>query len=103
MCEAEWPERLVADTGYGSAEMLDWLLHERGTEPHIPVFDKSKRKDGTVSRSDSASDRHTDAYICPAGKPLRQRQTSYRMPSPLVREDGMMRDRASKLDARSAR
>ena len=22
-----WPERLIADTGYGSAEMLDWLVH----------------------------------------------------------------------------
>ncbi|MBY0252625.1 MAG: transposase, partial [Methylobacterium organophilum] len=44
-----WPERLIADTGYGSAEMLDWLVHERGIEPHIPVFDKSQRKDGTFS------------------------------------------------------
>lgn len=71
---ALWPERLVAHTGYGSAEMLNWLVHERGIEPHIPVFDKSKRKDDTVSRSDFAYDRHTDVYICPAGKSLRQRQ-----------------------------
>jgi excisionase family DNA binding protein len=35
-----WPERLAADTGYGSAEMLAWLVHEQGIEPHIPVFDK---------------------------------------------------------------
>ena len=71
---ALWPERLVADTGYGSAEMLNWLVHERGIEPHIPVFDKSKRKHGTFSRSDFTYDRHADAYTCPAGKPLRQRQ-----------------------------
>jgi hypothetical protein len=32
-----WPERLAADTGYGSAENLAWLVHERGIEPHIPV------------------------------------------------------------------
>ena len=37
------PERLVADTGYGSAAMLAWLVHEQGIEPHIPVFDKSTR------------------------------------------------------------
>ena len=49
-----WPERLIADTGYGSAAMLDWLVHEQGIEPHIPVFDKSTRKDGTFSRSDFA-------------------------------------------------
>lgn len=95
---ALWPERLVADTGYGSAEMLNWLVHERGIEPHIPVFDKSKRKDGTFSRSDFAYDRHTDVYICPAGRPLRQRQKTYRTPQPLVDQDGMMRYRASKLD-----
>src|SRR3546814_5225127 len=48
-----WPERLIADTGYGSAEMLNWLVHERGIEPHIPVFDKSKRTDGIFSRDRS--------------------------------------------------
>ena len=95
---ALWPERLVADTGYGSAEMLNWLVHERGIEPHIPVFDKSKRKDGTFSRSDFTHDRNADAYTCPAGKPLRQRRKTYRTPVPLVDEDGMMRYRASKLD-----
>ncbi len=37
-----WPERLAADTGYGSAEMLGWLVHEKGIEPHVPVFDQSR-------------------------------------------------------------
>jgi len=32
-----WPQRLAADTAYGSAENLAWLVHERGIEPHIPV------------------------------------------------------------------
>ncbi len=50
-----WPERLIADTGYGSAEMLNWLVQERGIEPHIPVFDHSKRKDGTFSREEGLS------------------------------------------------
>ena len=36
-----YPERLAADSAYGSAEMLAWLVHERGIEPHIPVFDNS--------------------------------------------------------------
>ena len=82
---ALWPERLVADTGYGSAEMLNWVVHERGIEPHIPVFDKSKRKDGTFSRSDFAYDRHTVVYVCPAGKSLRQRQKTYPTPHPLIK------------------
>src|SRR5271156_3866856 len=46
------PARLIGDTAYGSAEMLNWLVHEHGIEPHVPVFDKSKRSDGTFSRED---------------------------------------------------
>ena len=43
------PERLVADAAYGAAPMLNWLVEEKGIAPHIPVFDKSKRDDGTQS------------------------------------------------------
>jgi hypothetical protein len=92
-----YPERVAADIAYGSAEMLGWLVHERGIEPHIPVFDKSHRSDGTFSRDDFAYDHKRDCYICPAGKELRQRQKIYRVPRPLVDEDGTMRYRASKL------
>lgn len=93
-----WPARLAADSAYGSAENLAWLVHERGIEPHIPVFDKSERQDGTFSRSDFTYDQGQDAYVCPAGKLLRQRQRTYRNPRPLADDDGMMRYRASKLD-----
>ena len=31
------------DSGYGSAEMLGWLVYEHGIEPHVTVFDKSAR------------------------------------------------------------
>src|SRR4051794_30624288 len=37
------PERLVADTAYGAAPMLNWLVEEKGIAPHMPVFDRSKR------------------------------------------------------------
>src|SRR6266567_8245125 len=53
-CFDLWPDRLAADAAYGSAENLAWLVHERGIEPHIPVFDKSQRTDGTYSRDDFA-------------------------------------------------
>ena len=93
-----YPEKLIGDTGYGNAEMLNWLVEERGIEPHIPVWDKSQRRDGTFSRDDFVYDHERDCYTCPAGKELRQRQKSYRVPPPLVDADGMMRYRASKLD-----
>src|SRR5207302_3229319 len=93
-----YPERLIGDTAYGTAEMLNWLVHQQGIEPHIPVFDKSQHTDGTFSREDFAYDHERDCYICPAGKELRKRQKIYRVPRPLIDEDGMMRYRASKLD-----
>jgi transposase len=65
-----YPERLVADAAYGSAENLQWLVNQRGIEPHIPVFDKSHRSDDTFSRSDFTYDRQKDVYICPEGKTL---------------------------------
>ena len=44
------PSRLVADGGYGSAEMVGWLVDERGIEPHVNLIDKGERTDGTFSR-----------------------------------------------------
>jgi transposase len=64
------PERLAADTAYGAAPMLNWLVEEKGIAPHIPVFDRSKRDDGTFSRSDFRYDPTSDVYHCPAGKAL---------------------------------
>ena len=64
------PRRLAGDTAYGSAEMLAWLVHERGIKPHVPVFDKSKRTDGTFSREDFTYDHEGDVYVCPGGKML---------------------------------
>jgi hypothetical protein len=73
-CFGLYPERLAADSAYGSAEMLAWLVHERGIERHIPVFDKSERRDGTFERADFTYDNRRDLYTCPGGKELRQRQ-----------------------------
>ena len=96
-----WPERLIADTAYGTADMLGWLVHERGIEPHIPVFDRSRRTDGTFSREDFRYDHRQDAYVCPAGNTLKPRQKVYRDNRPLADDDGLIRYRASKLDCGS--
>jgi hypothetical protein len=44
------PSRLVADAGYGSAEMVGGLVDERGIEPHVKLMAKAKRTDGALSR-----------------------------------------------------
>jgi hypothetical protein len=64
------PQRLAADSAYGSAPMLNWLVEEKRITPHIPVIDKSKREDGTFSREDFRYDEATDTYVCPSGKTL---------------------------------
>src|SRR5471030_1826698 len=65
------PKLLAADTAYGTAPMLNWLVEEKGIAPHIPVIDKSQRDDGTFSRSDFQYDPTSDVYRCPGGKQLR--------------------------------
>lgn len=85
------PERIVADSAYGSAEMLGWLVEERAIEPHIPVFDKSGRTDGTFARADFAYDQQSDVYICPAGKVLASTGA-------LVNDGATLAYRASKYD-----
>jgi IS5 family transposase len=86
-----YPARLTGDSGYGSAEMLGWLVHEKGIEPHIPVFDKSAREDGTFSRADFTYDHEGDVYRCPGGKMLTCKGT-------LVNDGATLLYRASKYD-----
>ena len=86
------PERLVGDTAYGAAPMLNWLVEDKGIAPHIPVFDKSKRDDDTFSRSDFRYDPTSDVYHCPGGKRLGTSGT--------VHEGKTLLYRASKLDYR---
>ena len=64
------PEWLAADTAYGSAANLDWLVNEQAIAPHVPVIDKSQREDGTFSRDDFIYDEERDIYTCPAGKTM---------------------------------
>ena len=44
---------------------------EQGIEPHIPLWDKSQRNDGTFSRADFAHDPDRNVYICPGDKVLK--------------------------------
>jgi hypothetical protein len=93
-----YPARLVADTAYGSAGMLDWLVHEQGTAPHIRVFDKSERDDGTFSRADFTYDHANDAYTCPGGKSLKSARRAFKVPRAVSVKDDMIRYRASTHD-----
>jgi hypothetical protein len=64
------PNRLAGDVAYGTGEMLGWLVG-RDIDPHVPVWDKSTRKDGTFSRAEFLYDQERDLYICPGSKTLK--------------------------------
>lgn len=64
------PDWLVADTAYGSAPNLHFLVDKKNIAPHVPVIDKSKREDGTFSRDDFIYDEARDCYVCRNGKVL---------------------------------
>ena len=84
------PAYLAADTAYGSAETLNWLVNTKKIEPHIPVIDKSRREDGTFSRADFVFDKERDVYVCPNNKLLHTTGT--------VHDGYALRYRASKAD-----
>ena len=64
------PERMTADVAYGTGELLGKIV-ERKITPHIPVWDKAKRDDGTFSREDFSFDPERDLYVCPRGATLK--------------------------------
>ena len=84
------PTYLAADTAYGSAQTLNWIVNDKKIAPHIPVIDKSTREDGTLSRADFSFDKEHNVYVCPNGKLLHTTGTIF--------EGSTLRYRASKLD-----
>ena len=61
------PQRLAGDTAYGAVRLLKWLV-DRKITPHVPVWDKSARADGTFSRADFAFDQKRNVYVCPGAR-----------------------------------
>ncbi|PZX11786.1 transposase [Palleronia aestuarii] len=90
------PTWLTADTAYGSAETLDWVVRAKKIVPFIPVFDKSTRTDGTWSRSDFIWEPENDRYLCPEGHELLQYRRNYSDPSRGQPKEGRKKYRAQK-------
>ena len=49
------PVSLTADSAYGSADSLAWLVKEKDVTPRIAVFDKSNRTATSRSKSSSSA------------------------------------------------
>jgi transposase len=94
------PQRLIGDTAYGTAEMLGWMVDEKNIEPHVPVWEKSQRNDGTFSRSDFEWHEEYSEYRCPAGKVLRRDRRKFRVPRTGVTKANTIIYRASEHDCK---
>ena len=92
------PKRLVGDTNYGSAALLSWLVDEKQIEPHVPVWDKTERHDGTLSSSEFEWNEQANEYRCPAGKALRSNWRPFKNPRTHLTKMDTIVYRSSQLD-----
>lgn len=96
------PKRLIGDTAYGIARMLDWMVNEKKIEPHVPLWEKGEqRADGTFPRSAFPYDAEADTMTCPGGKKLRLYNRTFKKQRSGIDKDGFMRYRALKQDCQA--
>jgi transposase len=91
-------KKLIGDTAYGTAEFLEWMVHEQHIEPHVPVWEKAERDDGMFSRSDFEFNETDNSYTCPNGKKLYARRRKFKNKRSTVTKAGYIIYRASKHD-----
>jgi len=92
------PTRLVGDTAYGAAEILGWMVDKKAIEPHVPVWDRTQRKDDTLSSSEFQWDQQADEYRCPQGSALRKQRRPFQNPRTHVTKTHTIIYRSSQSD-----
>lgn len=94
------PRKLMADTAYGNARMLAWLVDDKGIEPHIPVWEKAKRTDGAIPNSEFEWDGDANEYRCPQGHALIPGRRKFAKPRSGVTKAGTVLYRSSTYDCK---
>jgi hypothetical protein len=77
------------------------MVNGKDIEPHVPVWEKGERKDGTFSRSGIAFDETADHYTCPNGKQRKRYRCSFHPPRAGIGKDQIIRYRAEQRDCAS--
>ena len=91
------PKRLIGDTAYGTANTLAWIVNEKGIEPHVPVWSRWQRHDGTIPASEFQWDEQTNEYRCLAGHALRSEWRKFNKPRTHITKADTIIYRASQL------
>jgi hypothetical protein len=92
------PRRLVGDTAYGSGPLLSWMVKEKAIEPHVPVWDKSQRKDDTFSSNEFRWNEAADEYRCPQGHALLSDRRQFKTPRSRITKENTIIYRARPSD-----
>jgi transposase len=92
------PDRLVGDTAYGTAPMLGWMVQDKGIAPHVPVWDRSERKDGTLPSSEFVWNVQANEYRCPQGHALLSDRRQFTKPRDRITKAGTILYSASQHD-----
>ena len=92
------PGRLVGDTAYGTGPMLGWMVEDKRIAPHVPVWDRTERKDGTLSSSEFFWDEQANQYRCPEGHALLSDRRRFTKPRDRITKDGTIVYRANQHD-----
>lgn len=95
------PRRLVGDTAYGTAPMLRWMVEDKRIEPHVPVWDKTGRKDESLSVGDFQWHEDRSEYTCPEDKSLRSEWRQFKNPRTRITKADTVIYRASQMDCAS--
>jgi transposase len=94
-------KKLIGDTAYGAAEFLGWMVSEKNIEPHVPIWERGERTDGTFSRSDFDFDEQADHYTCPNGKHLVRYRRPFKQPRSGITKADTINYRSDKHDCKT--
>jgi hypothetical protein len=54
------------------------MVEEKNIEPHVPVWDKTERKNDSFSSNDFYWNEEAEEYRCPAGNALRSEWRAFK-------------------------
>lgn len=78
--------------------MLAWMVEDKRIAPHVPVWDKTGRKDGSLTISDFEWSADRNEYTCPEGHPLRSEWRQFKNPRTHITKADTVIYRASQMD-----